>query len=80
MNNYVALLRGINVGGNNIIRMTALKACFETLGFQDVSTYIQSGNVLFSTAESDTVKLTAKIETALSNLSLEMAEAARKMR
>ncbi len=66
MNNYVALLRGINVGGNNIIRMTDLKACFESLGLQDVSTYIQSGNIIFGTNESGTVKLTNRIESALS--------------
>lgn len=46
---YVALLRGINVGGKNLIGMPALRSCFEGLGFTDVSTYIQSGNVLFST-------------------------------
>ena len=45
---YVALLRGINVGGSNLIRMVALKACFEAKGFRDVATYIQSGNVLFT--------------------------------
>ena len=44
----VALLRGINVGGKNLIRMPALKACFEENGFDDVVTYIQSGNVLFT--------------------------------
>ena len=44
---YVALLRGINVGGKNLIKMPALKACFEAGGFEDVVTYIQSGNVLF---------------------------------
>ena len=44
---YVALLRGINVGGKNLIRMPALKECFEAGGFEDVTTYIQSGNVLF---------------------------------
>jgi uncharacterized protein (DUF1697 family) len=43
----VALLRGINVGGRNIIRMKDLKACFEEHGFDRVETYIQSGNVLF---------------------------------
>ena len=37
---YVALLRGINVGGNNLIKMTALKACFEKQGFDDVATFI----------------------------------------
>ena len=38
----------INVGGKNLIRMPALKACFETPRLDDVATYIQSGNVLFS--------------------------------
>ena len=47
MTTYVALLRGINVGGKNLIRMPALKECFEAGGFEDVATYIQSGNVLF---------------------------------
>jgi uncharacterized protein (DUF1697 family) len=46
---YVALLRGINVGGKNLIGMPALKTCFEDAGFDDVETYIQSGNVLFET-------------------------------
>ena len=45
---YVALIRGINVGGNNMIRMPALKACFEEQGLRDVTTYIQSGNVVFA--------------------------------
>jgi uncharacterized protein (DUF1697 family) len=44
---YVALLRGINVGGKNLIKMPALRECFELGGFEDVTTYIQSGNVLF---------------------------------
>jgi uncharacterized protein (DUF1697 family) len=44
---YVALIRGINVGGKNPIRMTDLKACFEEQGLRDVATYIQSGNVVF---------------------------------
>jgi uncharacterized protein (DUF1697 family) len=63
---YLALLRGINVGGKNIIKMTDLKACFESLGFSDVVTYIQSGNVLFKSAEKDKAKLTTKIEKELS--------------
>ncbi|MCI0552525.1 MAG: DUF1697 domain-containing protein [Anaerolineae bacterium] len=66
MNQYVALLRGINVGGKNLIKMTDLKACFETLGFENVSTYIQSGNVLFSADKSDQARLTKRIEEALS--------------
>ena len=66
MTRYVALLRGINVGGKNLIKMTDLKACFEALGFENVSTYIQSGNVLFSANKSNQVKLTSRIEESLS--------------
>lgn len=63
---YIALLRGINVGGKNIIKMTDLKACFEDMGFSDILTYIQSGNVLFKSTEKDKAKLANKIEKALS--------------
>ena len=63
---YLALLRGINVGGNNIIKMTDLKSCFEGMGFTGISTYIQSGNVIFGTAETDQIYLTGEIESALS--------------
>jgi len=63
---YIALLRGINVGGNNIIKMTDLKSCFEAMGFTGVSTYIQSGNVSFFSGERDKAKLTGKIEKELS--------------
>lgn len=63
---YLALLRGINVGGNNIIKMVDLKACFESMGFSDVRTYIQSGNVLFKSAEKNVEKLTKEIEEKLS--------------
>lgn len=48
-NRCVALLRGINVGGRNPVKMADLKACFEYDGHTEVSTYIQSGNVLFTT-------------------------------
>jgi uncharacterized protein (DUF1697 family) len=44
---YVALLRGINVGGKSLVRMADLKECVEQLGYDDVSTFIASGNVLF---------------------------------
>jgi uncharacterized protein (DUF1697 family) len=63
---FVALLRGINVGGKNLIRMPALKASFEAGGFEDVVTYIQSGNVLFRTAQSGSVALGRRIEKMLS--------------
>lgn len=63
---YLALLRGINVGGKNIIKMADLKASFESMGFSDVVTYIQSGNVVFASTEKDIAKLTDKIERTLS--------------
>ncbi len=63
---YLALLRGINVGGNNIIKMADLKLCFENMGLRDVVTYIQSGNVIFKSTEKDKTKLTKKIEVGLS--------------
>ena len=48
---YVALLRGINVGGRNKVPMAALRTTFEEAGYEDVRTYIQSGNVLFRTTK-----------------------------
>lgn len=63
---HLALLRGINVGGNNIIKMADLKTCFEEMGFTNVVTYIQSGNVLFDSNETDQLKLTQQIEKTLS--------------
>jgi uncharacterized protein (DUF1697 family) len=62
---YVALLRGINVGGKNLIRMPALRRCFEANGFEHVSTYIQSGNVLFSSPATGATALTRRIEVML---------------
>ena len=61
---YVALLRGINVGGKNMIKMPALKECFEAGGFEDVATYIQSGNVLFKGSGSGSA-LESRIEKML---------------
>jgi len=62
----VALLRGINVGGKNIIRMEALRASFEAMGFSSVRTLIASGNVVFRAARADSRKLETAIEKALS--------------
>src|SRR5690349_11738209 len=62
---YVALLRGINVGGNNIIPMKALAKTFEKLGLASVRTYIASGNVLFETTEKDARKLEERIAAAV---------------
>jgi len=64
---FIALLRGINVGGKNVIKMEQLKQVFDDMGFSDVRTYIQSGNVIFQTSESDKLKLTDRIETQLQN-------------
>src|SRR5579863_6667972 len=64
MNTYVALMRGINVGGKNKVPMTGLKQCLEELGFSDVSTYIASGNaILKSDKRAQEVK--AQIEETL---------------
>lgn len=53
MNTYIALLRAINVGGNNLIKMADLKVICGKLGFENTRTYIQSGNVAFESAETD---------------------------
>lgn len=53
MTTYIALLRAINVGGKNRIKMADLKRVFETMGFYEVQTYIQSGNVLFKSTEDE---------------------------
>ncbi|MBL1224527.1 DUF1697 domain-containing protein [Enterococcus sp. BWR-S5] len=53
METYIALLRGINVGGKNKLSMPALKEAFEEIGFSDVKTYINSGNIIFSSKNQD---------------------------
>jgi len=62
---HVAFLRGINVGGKTIVSMAAIKEALVDLGMSDVRTYINSGNVLFSTRAADNQKLGARIEKAL---------------
>ena len=59
---YVALLRGINVGGKNKVDMKQLKAVFEDAGMSDVRTYINSGNVIFSSKVRAKAKLVQQIE------------------
>jgi uncharacterized protein (DUF1697 family) len=66
MKSYVVLLRGINVGGKNKISMTELKFCLEEQGFEDVMTYIQSGNVILQSSL-DATALGQEIEAMLSN-------------
>jgi uncharacterized protein (DUF1697 family) len=65
MASHVALLRGINVGGRNKVPMADLREIVASLGHTGVTTYIQSGNVLFSTADTDTATLAAALEAAI---------------
>ncbi len=65
MDRKIALLRGINVGGKRKILMADLKLMFCDLGFTDVITYIQSGNVIFNTPEADVAKLENRVEQAI---------------
>lgn len=61
MNTYIAILRGINVSGTKPIKMEELRLTFQKLGFENITTYIQSGNVVFTSAETATLQLAAKI-------------------
>ena len=65
MATHVALLRGINVGGRNKVPMAELREVVTSLGHTGVTTYIQSGNVLFTTSEDDTAKLASALEAAI---------------
>ena len=62
---YLALLRGLNVGGKNIIKMEELARLFEAEGFSAVKTYIQSGNVLFRSRADDAAAITRRIQKRL---------------
>jgi uncharacterized protein (DUF1697 family) len=62
---YVALLRGINVGGKNKVDMKSLKAVFEEAGMSAVTTYINSGNVVFSSRARNHMRLAARLEEAI---------------
>lgn len=67
MPSYVALLRGINVGGRNLIRMPALAECFRDAGYQRARTYIQSGNVLFTAENAGGAALEDAVERMLTD-------------
>lgn len=64
---YVALLRAINVGGNSVIKMPALKKMFESFGLDEVSTYVQSGNVIFKSKETDAMKMAVRLREGIKN-------------
>jgi uncharacterized protein (DUF1697 family) len=57
----ISMLRGVNLGGHKIIKMEALRTLYESLKFEDVATFIQSGNVVFRTKESDLKKISKRI-------------------
>jgi uncharacterized protein (DUF1697 family) len=65
MNTSISMLRGINVSGKNRIMMAALKEVYLGLGFSNVVTYVQSGNVIFDSAEADAAELARTIEAAI---------------
>jgi len=66
MHKKIAILRGINVSGKRRILMADLKSMFKDMGFSNISTYIQSGNVIFDSKEgSDNLELSRKIESAI---------------
>src|SRR5690242_8827297 len=65
MNTYIALLRGINVGGNNKLPMRALTSLLEEMEFRNVKTYIQSGNVVFQSERTDIAALEKEISAAI---------------
>ena len=67
MKRYVTLLRGINISGKNRVPMAELRQGFEKLAFAEVKTYLNSGNVIFSSDEYDTKKFTNQIERMINN-------------
>jgi uncharacterized protein (DUF1697 family) len=65
MKKYIALFRGINVGGNHLLPMRELVELLAGLGLQNIKTYIQSGNVIFETVEQDAAQLAQRISLAV---------------
>ena len=61
MPTYIAMLRGINVSGHKLIKMDQLRASFQALGFRNVRTYVQSGNVIFEAGNDPVASLSEKI-------------------
>jgi uncharacterized protein (DUF1697 family) len=61
----VSMLRGVNVGGHNMVKMEALRALYESIGLRDPQTYVQSGNVVFRTDARNLAGVAAKIEKAI---------------
>jgi uncharacterized protein (DUF1697 family) len=73
MNTYISILKGINVSGHNIIKINALQELYKGIGFKNVQTYIQSGNVVFQDTSSDIPNIEKKISDKISeSLGLEI--------
>ena len=62
---FICMLRGVNVGGHNMIKMDALKALCVPLKFKDAQTYVQSGNLIFRTEEKDQAKIAKRLQDAI---------------
>jgi uncharacterized protein (DUF1697 family) len=62
---YAAFLRGINVGGKNMIKMETLRKTFEGLGYENVKSYVNSGNIVFDTRKTDDGRLAKTIHAAI---------------
>ena len=67
MKRYIAFLRSINISGKNKVSMAELQQGFERLYYTNVKTYLNSGNVIFSSDEADTIKTTSRIEEMIKN-------------
>lgn len=67
MERYVALLRGVNIGGRNKVPMAEWKQCMESAGFSDVKTYLNSGNAIFTSEKDDPMALATQIEELIRN-------------
>ncbi len=65
MPTYISLIRGINVGGHKSVKMDALRKAVEALGFEQVRTYVQSGNLVFQAPKQSTGAVSKKIETVI---------------
>src|SRR5437764_1402180 len=65
MTTVISMLRGVNVGGHNMIKMEILRALYESMELRDPQTYVQSGNVIFKTEERNLAQLVMRIEEAI---------------
>jgi len=67
MTTYITLLRSVNVSGKNLLKMDVLRQLMHELGFHQIQTYIQSGNLIFQSAEQDMHLLSQQIHDTLVN-------------